>query len=95
MSWAVTFNEINEKTRYDTDEVEYMMTQHIMYPADMELALKLAREAGVKSGTLSGCRTPNPSGGPEVVDISIRGLVEPADFNLMIKKILGTGPDAK
>lgn len=70
------------------------MTQHIKYPTDMQLALETARAAGLRSGVITGCRTPNPSGGLEVIDISIRGLVEPADFNSEMIRILGTGPDA-
>ena len=94
MSWSITYNSIDENTVIPADVVEQMMTQHIKYPDDMWLALHLARASGMKSGTLTGMRTPNPSGGPEVIDISVRGLVEPADFNSVIRDILKAGPGA-
>lgn len=92
MSWSVTYNKIDRDTVLPVDVVEMMMTQHIMYPADMQNALDLAKKAGLQSGVLTGMRTPNPAGGPEVIDISIRGFVEPADFNSVIKGILESGP---
>lgn len=95
MSWSVTFNEIHKDTAIPADVVEGMLTQHIQYGVDMMAALSLAKIVGMKSGTLTGMRTPNPYGGPEVIDISIRGFVEPTDFNEQIKRILGTGPGDK
>lgn len=95
MSWSITFNEISKDTAIPPDVVEGMLTQHIQYGADMMAALTLAKRIGMKSGTLTGMRTPNPYGGPEVIDISVRGLIEATDFNQEIIKILGTGPDGE
>ena len=92
MSWSITFNKIDQDTQIPADVIEAMMTQHIMYPADMAVALNVAKSQGIKSGTLTGMRTPNPAGGPEVIDISIRGLADAVDFNSVIKDILSAGP---
>ena len=70
------------------------MTQHIKYPQDMSLALEIAKRAGFKSAVLTGARTPNPYGGDEVIDISVRGTVVATDFNTMMKEILAYGPQA-
>lgn len=64
------------------------MTQHIRYPQDMSLALKLAKRAGLKTAVLTGCRTPNPYGGDEVIDISVRGMVMATDFQSVMKEII-------
>src|SRR5713226_9108420 len=75
MSWSVTINNIPEYKGFDSDVIERMLTQHIAYPGDMQLALNLARQVGLKSCVLTGMHTPNPYGGDEVVDISIRGML--------------------
>jgi hypothetical protein len=93
MSWSVTFNDLDNTSQIPPETVEWMMTQHIKYPHDMELALNLAKKAGLKSAVITGARTPNPYGGDEVVDISVRGMVIATDFQSVMKEILGYGPE--
>lgn len=70
-----------------------MMTQHIAYPGDMILALEMAKRAHMKTAVLTGMRTPNPYGQDEVVDISVRGMLEATDFYTEMKRILAHGPE--
>lgn len=89
MSWSITFNYLDNTSQIPADVVEGMMTQHIKYPHDMELALNLAKKAGLKSAVITGFRTPNPYGGDEVIDISVRGMVIATDFQAEMKAIIG------
>lgn len=91
MSWSFTINDLQPDSAIPVETVEYMMTQHIAYVNDMTLALEMGKRAGLKSATFTGCRTPNPYGGDEVVDISVRGHVNATDFNAEIKRILEAG----
>jgi hypothetical protein len=93
MSWSVTINNLPEFKGFDADLVEKMMTQHIAYPGDMLLALEVARKAHLKSAVLTGMRQPNPYGGDEVIDISVKGMAEAIDFQSEMKRILQHGPD--
>jgi hypothetical protein len=93
MSWSVTINNLPEFKGFDADVIESMMSQHIAYPQDMMTALEMARKTGLKSAVLTGMRTPNPYGGDEVIDISVRGMVEATDFNAMMRRIIEHGPD--
>lgn len=93
MSWSCTINNLTQDTEIPHEHVEKMLTQHILYGQDMQIALTAAKRAGFKSCTMSGGRTPSPlPGGDEVVDISIRGLMEATDFNAEMIRILQTGP---
>lgn len=94
MSWSITINNLPEFEGLPPEVVEQMITQHIAYPGDMQIALTAARRAGFKSCVLTGGRTPNPYGGDEVVDISIRGMLEATDFQKEMNKILKAGPGA-
>lgn len=91
MSWSITFNDI-PNAEIPHDILEQMITQHIKYGEDMRLALYIAKRAGLKSGTLTGMRTPSPYGDDEVIDISIRGFVNAVNFNEEMKRILRAGP---
>lgn len=93
MSWSVTINDLEHFVDFDTQLIEDMMTQHIKYPRDMRRALEMARRTGLASCVLTGMRTPNPYGGDEVVDISIRGHMEALDFQAEMKRIMRAGPD--
>lgn len=89
MSWSLTFNYLDNTTQIPANILEDMMTQHIMYPKDMSLALEVAKRAGLKTAVITGCRTPNPYGGDEVIDISVRGMVMATDFQSVMKEIIG------
>lgn len=94
MSWSVTFDNLTDDTEIPHEHVEKMITQHILYGKDMQIALKAAKRAGFKSCTISGGRTPSPlPGGDEVVDISLRGFMNATDYNEEVKRILRTGPE--
>jgi hypothetical protein len=94
MSWSITVNNVQSYDQFPDNIIEQMLTQHIAYPGDMMKALKLAKDCGFSSAVLTGMRTPNPYGGDEVVDISVRGMLEATDFQSEMKKILQAGPDA-
>lgn len=70
-----------------------MLTQHLEYPADMELALNVAKKARLSSAVLTGGRTPNPYGDDEVVDISIRGMAKAVSFDAAMLRNIHAGPD--
>jgi hypothetical protein len=93
MSWSFTVNGSVQEFVLPVALVERMATVHIMYPYDMQLALGMAKNAGLKSATCTGIRTPNPYGGAEVIDISVRGTVDAVDFNEMIKSLIASGPE--
>jgi hypothetical protein len=94
MSWSITVNGVQDYDQFPPEVIEQMITQHIAYPSDMMKALQLAKDCGFKSAVLTGMRTPNPYGGDEVVDISVRGMLEATDFQSEMKKILKAGPNA-
>lgn len=94
MSWSVTIDNLTQHTEIPHEHVEKMITQHILYGQDMQVALSAAKIAGFKSCTLSGMRTPSPlPDGDEVADISIRGFMKATDYNEEVKRILRAGPD--
>lgn len=94
MSWSITVNNIPEFEGFDLDTQEYFASQHASYPRDANDALIVARMLGLKSATLCGARTPNPYGGDEIVDVSVRGTPIYQDFLGEMQEIIRQGPDA-
>lgn len=96
MSWAITVNNLREIEQLDLPEVtyNYIASQHPDYISDLGYAFALAKNLGLASATLTGFRTPNPAGGPEVIDVSVRGFADASDFIAEIHKIIEAGPDA-
>lgn len=95
MSWSFTVNGNIDTFTLPVDLIEYMLTQHVEYASDMGYALDLAKRIGLKSATCTGYRTPNPYGGPEVVQISVMGAKEPVDFNDLIRSLIASGPECQ
>lgn len=95
MSWSVTVNNLREIDTLNLPEVTYnfIASQHAEYISDLGRAFDMAKAMGLASATLTGFRTPNPYGGPEVIDISVRGFAEAPDFNAEVKRIIAMGPD--
>lgn len=93
MSWSVTINDLSTYPGFDTAVIEQMLTQHPDYPADMGLALGIARKMGLASCVLTGFRTANPYGDDEVVDVSVRGKVRATDFQASVMRDIEAGPD--
>ena len=52
-----------------------------------------SRKGAVYAAVLTGMRQPNPYGGDEVIDISVKGMAEAIDFQSEMKRILQHGPD--
>lgn len=88
MSWAIVIENLADYAGFDEAVVAKLLTSHIAYPFDAQIALKMAREAGLSSATLAGGRTPNPYGGDEICDISVHGFVEAKDFVNTMKHIV-------
>lgn len=88
MSWAITINNLPEYAGFPEAIIEKMLTHHMLYPFDMNLALEAAKKAGLKSATLGGGRTISPYTGEEIVTITITGLSEATDFNAVMKRIV-------
>jgi hypothetical protein len=80
MSWAIVIENLPEYPGFTEEIVAKMLSSHIAYPFDAQIALKMAREAKLSSATLAGGRTPNPYGGDEIIDISVHGFAEARDF---------------
>jgi hypothetical protein len=93
MSWSITINNLPDYAGFTTDVIEQMLTQHMAYPADMALALEVARKAGLASASLSGGRTPNPYGDDEVVIITVTGMGAAQDFESAMRRNIAAGPD--
>lgn len=93
MSWSVTVNNLQEYERFPLDIQEQLASQHDQYPRDADAALILAKMTGLRSATLCGGRTPNPYGGDDIVDISIRGTSLYQDFLSEMREIIAAGPD--
>jgi len=94
MSWSVTVNNVPQYEKLEVETEEFFASQHPSYPRDAGAALVLAKLAGLKSATLCGARTPNPYGGDEIVDISVRGTPVYQDFLSEMQEIIRQGPDA-
>ena len=92
MSWCVTVNDVQERDELPLDKQEFFASQHASYPRDAAVALALAKAAGLRSATLSGARTPNPYGGDEIVDISVRGTPVYTDFLREMRELVTSGP---
>lgn len=88
MSWSVTINDVPGTERFDLDLQEHFASLHPAYPRDMDAALAFAKAVGLKSATLTGMRTPNPYGGDEIVDISVRGFPTSNDFIAEMREII-------
>jgi len=65
-----------------------MLRKHLSYPADMEMALHIARKAGLKSATLAVARTPTPENNDEVVTITVTGLTSQKNLIEAMKHIV-------
>lgn len=91
--WSFTINGNVQEYELHPVDIEDAATRHLGYPADMLLALRIAKEAGFASCVCTGFRTPNPYGGPEVAEISVRGTAMPVDYNEMMKRVIAQGPD--
>jgi hypothetical protein len=85
-------NNIPEYPGFPLETQEFFASLHAAYARDAEFALALAKAIGLKSGTLSGMRTPNPYGGDEIVDVSVRGTPIYKDFLLEMSEIIHRGP---
>jgi hypothetical protein len=95
MSWSVTINDVQEFEKLDVSTEEYFSSQHPSYPRDVAAALAVAKAVGLRSATLSGMRTPNPYGGDEIVDVSVRGTPIYKDFLQEMQEIISNGPDER
>jgi hypothetical protein len=92
MSWSVTVNNLEEYEGFPIETQEFFASNHPSYPRDAANALAIAKQLGLRSATLSGCRTPNPYGGDEIVDVSVRGTPIYIDFLREMREIIATGP---
>jgi hypothetical protein len=95
MSWSVTVNDVANYEGFPLDLQEFFASQHPSYPRDAEQALETARVLNLKSATLTGMRTPNPYGGDEIVDVSVRGTPLYKDFLLEMREIIASGIDGE
>lgn len=95
MSWSITVLDVQHYEGFTHDIVEQMLTQHPQYPADMALALEVAKKAGLASASLSGGRTPNPYGDDETVVITVTGMATQLDFDAAMRRNIAAGPDAE
>jgi hypothetical protein len=94
MSWSVTVNDIPAYEDFPLELQEFFASQHPSYPRDAYMALTIAKVLGLRSATLTGMRTPNPYGGDEIVDVSVRGTPLYKDFLLEMREIIASGIDA-
>lgn len=92
MSWSVTVNNIADYEGFPIDTQEFFASLHPSYPRDAMNALAIAKRLGLRSATLSGGRTPNPYGGDEIVDVSVRGTPIYNDFLSEMREIIASGP---
>lgn len=92
MSWSITVNNLQEYEDFPLETQEFFASLHPSYPRDATNALAVAKLCGLRSATLSGGRTPNPYGGDEIVDVSIRGTPIYIDFLSEMREIIATGP---
>jgi hypothetical protein len=92
MSWSVTVNDIQTRESLPLETVELFSSLHPSYPRDAQAALVMARALGLTSATLSGGRTPNPYGGDEIADVSVRGTPVYKDFLSEMREIIASGP---
>lgn len=84
--WSVTIHGLEFYTF--EEETLQAFYEHPEYQHDANIALEMAKRAGLKSATLTGMRAPNPYGGDEVVDISIRGMAKAPDFQAAMSEII-------
>lgn len=92
MSWSITINNLPSFEKFDQGMLNIQAAEHPKYPEDMKIALICARLLRMGSVTLTGMRAPNPYGGDEVIDVSIRGFPAPGDFVNEMRRIIFSGP---
>lgn len=92
MSWNIVVNDVPEYLEFPLETEEFFTSLHPSYARDAMYALTIAKLLGLKSASLSGCRTPNPYGGDEIVDVSIRGTPIYKDFLAEMREIIAAGP---
>lgn len=93
MSWSYIINGSVQEYELDRLVIEDAATQHLGYPADMLLALRIAKAAGFRTCVCTGFRTPNPYGGDETAEITVRGTAMPVDYIEMTRRLIAEGPD--
>lgn len=91
MSWSVTIRNVQQAEVLPLHVQMKAAATHPAYAYDMNHALALAKALGLESATLTGMRAPNPYGGKEVIDVSVRGTVE-GDFITNIRNAILAGP---
>lgn len=91
MTWSFVLNDFSQ----DIPEHEIMAQglENAKYPEDIRLALKLARDIGIKSGAITGMRIASPYNDDEVVDVSVRGRMLSTDFVSSVRDDIKAGPD--
>jgi hypothetical protein len=93
MSWSFTVMGSVQEYRLTEDLIEIFAAVNPVYPSDMQRALSLAQETGLRTAVCTGYRTPNPYGGPEAISITVMGTVEPVDWHALVKGVIFSGPD--
>lgn len=94
MSWSVTLDDIGRMTEGLPDSILASVSRdNPEYETDAGLAFECAKQAGLKSATLAGGRTPSPYGGPDTVVISIVGFTNGDSFNEMMVKTITSEAD--
>jgi hypothetical protein len=93
LSWSVTVNNLQDFQGLTLETQERFASDHPAYPRDAQLALDMAKTAGLKSAMLSGGRTPSPYGEDEIVLISVSGSPSNNDFLSEMRSIIASGPD--
>lgn len=92
MTWSFVFNDMQS-----AEIPEHLMDQqgaeNPSYPADIRLALSLAKDLGLSAGAITGFRMVSPYGDDEVVDVSVRGRLVSHDFVGDTRRDITAGPD--
>lgn len=92
MTWSFVLNDV-EHDVIPESMIEQQGAENPMYPHDIHLALKMARDLGIKSGAITGFRMTNPYNDDEVVDVSVRGRMLSSDFVGDTRRDISAGPD--
>lgn len=88
MAWSVIVHDLQNYKNFSESIIETLVATNPAYPFDAQLALIVAKEAGLASATLAGSRTPNPYGGDEVVDIAVHGFAQHRDLADFMKAVV-------
>lgn len=93
MSYSLTIDHVDQFHNFSEEYITDMLRVNPRYPEMMNAGLLVAKKLGMKSAVITVISTPNPYADDEVIDVSVRGMMQAVSFQDAMKGIIAAGPD--